>query len=384
MSESKKFLKNIDWVLIGAVLLVVGAGLVTMNSFLPLDASQGISSSNHFFQHQIIWVIVSLLVFVGASFINWSFLKSTRIIVTLFILSLGFLIFLLLFGTASRGAHSWIHFGVFSFQPTDPIKLVLIVILAKYFSRRHIEIANVRHILISGFYAFVICTLVFLQPDFGSAIIIFCLWLGMVLVSGISKKHLLAVFLISAISFGGLWLFAFKPYQKDRIKNFIAPLSNIHSSGYNAYQSMIAIGSGEFFGKGIGYGTQSRLQFLPEYQTDFIFAAFAEEWGFVGVGLLFVLYGVIFWRMLKVSFRGPSNFEILFGVGLTILFLIESTIHIGMNVGLLPVTGNTLPFMSYGGSHILTEFLGLGILVGMSRHGRVVHKDIASNEMVGV
>jgi rod shape determining protein RodA len=123
---------------------------------------------------------------------------------------------------------------------------------------------------------------------------------------------------------------------------------------------------------------------LPEYQTDFMFAAFAEEWGFAGVMLLFLLYGVIFWRMLRIAFRGSGNFEILFGVGLTILFLVHTIIHVGMNIGLLPVTGNTLPFMSYGGSHLLTEFVGLGILMGMRRGARTVHKEIASNEMVGI
>ena len=166
--------------------------------------------------------------------------------------------------------------------------------------------------------------------------------------------------------------------------NFIHPLTDIRGSGYNAYQSTIAVGSGELLGKGIGYGTQSKLQFLTEYQTDFIFAAFAEEWGFTGVLLLFTMYGLIFWRILHIAFRGGSNFEILFGVGIFILLFIHSFIHIGMNIGLLPVTGNTLPFMSYGGSHLLTEFLGLGILIGMRKSSRTVHKTVAQNELVGV
>jgi rod shape determining protein RodA len=159
-------------------------------------------------------------------------------------------------------------------------------------------------------------------------------------------------------------------------------LTDIRGSGYNAYQSKIAVGSGQVFGKGIGYGTQSKLQFLPEYETDFIFAAFAEEWGFVGVVLLFVLYGIVFWRMLSIALKGGSNFEILFGIGLAILFLVHMIVHIGMNIGLLPVTGNTLPFMSYGGSHLLAEFFGLGILMGMRSSSRVVHKDTATNELV--
>lgn len=371
----RNLFKNIDWVLFCSVVLVSFAGLITMNSFV---------GSGSFFERQTIWLVISILSFFGMSLIDWGFLKNTRIIIILFALSVGILFLLFLVGSIFRGAQSWFSFGAFSFQPTDAVKLVIILLLAKYFSRRHIEIANIRHILVSGFYVFVIFVLVFLQPDFGSAIIIFFLWLGMVLVSGISKKHLLIVFLVGLVSFGTLWFFVFQPYQKARIKTFIHPLTDIRGSGYNAYQSTIAVGSGELIGKGIGYGTQSKLQFLPEYQTDFIFAAFAEEWGFLGVILLFTLYGIIFWRILRTSFRGGGNFEILFGVGLCILFLVHFIIHVGMNIGLLPVTGNTLPFMSYGGSHLLAEFTGLGILMGMRRGGRAVHKDVAQNEVVGM
>lgn len=371
----KSIFKNIDWILFGSVLLVAAAGLVTMNSFV---------GQSRFFERQLIWLAISTCVFIIASSVDWRFLKDTKIVVILFGLSVGILSLLFVMGSVFKGAQSWFDLGILSFQPADPIKLVVILILAKYFSRRHIEIAHIRHILVSGFYVSVIFLLVFLQPDFGSAIIIFFLWLGMVLVSGISKKHLLLVFFIGMLSFGGLWMFVFKPYQKDRIKTFINPLTDIRGSGYNAYQATIAVGSGESFGKGIGYGTQSKLQFLPEYQTDFIFAAFAEEWGFAGVILLFILYGIIFWRMLSISSHGGSNFEILFGLGLTILFFIHLAVHVGMNISLLPVTGNTIPFMSYGGSHLLTEFFGLGVLMGMKRYSRVVHKDVAFNEIVGV
>ncbi len=377
----KSLFKNIDWILFSSVLLISLAGLVTMNSFLP--AQVGVVS-NIFFNKQVIWIIVSTIAFIFASNVDWSFLKNTRVIIYLFLLSTALLFMLFILGSIAKGAQSWFNFGTFSFQPVDIVKLTVILLLSKYFSRRHIEIANIRHILVSGAYVFVVFLLVMLQPDFGSAIIIFAVWFGMVLVSGISKKHLLAVFLIATVVFAGLWFFAFKPYQKARIVTFLNPLTDIRGSGYNAYQSTIAVGSGQIFGKGIGYGTQSKLQFLPEYQTDFIFSAFAEEWGFVGVTLLLLLYGLVFWRILKISFQGGGNFEILFGLGLLILFLVHTTIHIGMNIGLLPVTGNTLPFMSYGGSHLLAEYFGLGILMGMRKSSRRVHKSVATNEMVGV
>ncbi len=226
--------------------------------------------------------------------------------------------------------------------------------------------------------------LVLLQPDFGSAVIIFFLWLGMVLVSGISKKHLFAVFALGIIAFSGLWFYVLQPYQKERIHSFVNPLADVRGTGYHAYQAMIAVGSGQIFGKGVGYGTQSKLRFLPEYQTDFIFASFAEEWGFVGVALLLLVFAILIWRILKNAMYGSTNFEILFGAGIAILFITQFMIHVGMNIGLLPVTGKTLPFMSYGGSHLLTEFAALGILVGMRRYKRAVHKSSAENELVGI
>jgi rod shape determining protein RodA len=206
----------------------------------------------------------------------------------------------------------------------------------------------------------------------------------MTLVSGISKRHLLIVMGGMIIAFVFLWSFVFHPYQKDRIINFIQPLSNIQGSGYNVYQSTIAIGSGQLLGKGVGFGTQSRLNFLPEYETDFIFAAFSEEWGFVGVIILFILLGLIIWRILHIALLGTTNFEILYGVGLAIYFMTHLIINIGMNLGIMPVTGITLPFMSYGGSHLLTEFIGLGILMGMNRYGRVAHRDDMHNEFLGI
>jgi rod shape determining protein RodA len=256
--------------------------------------------------------------------------------------------------------------------------------LAKYFSRRHVEIDNFKHIFISGIYALIPFLLVFFQPDFGAAIIIFFVWFGMTLVSGISKRHLLFVVGAGAVVFVFLWNFAFHSYQKDRIINFIQPLSNIHGSGYNVYQSTIAVGSGQLLGKGVGFGTQSRLKFLPEYETDFIFAAFAEEWGFIGVLLLFILLGLIVWRILHIALLGSTNFEILYGIGIAIYFMSHFIINIGMNIGIMPVTGITLPFMSYGGSHLLTEFIGLGILMGMSKYKRVAHRDDMRNEFLGI
>lgn len=365
----------VDWFLILFMIPILGAGLLTMKSF---------TGQSSLFNHQLIWIVVSFIALFSLSLFDFRFLKRTDVLVALFLIFSGLLVLLFFVGHTAGGAQSWFDFGSFSFQPSDMMKIIVILMLAKYFSRRHIEIGNFKHILITGIYALIPFGLVFLQPDFGSAIVIFCIWFGMTLVSGISKRHLLFVLGLMAVSVSFLWLFVFKPYQKARIINFVQPLSDVRGSGYNVYQSTIAVGSGQLTGKGVGFGTQSRLQFLPEYETDFIFAAFSEEWGFVGVMILFILYSLVVWRIIKMSLLGSSNFEILYGAGLSIYFMTHLIINIGMNIGIMPVTGIPLPFMSYGGSHMLTEFIGLGVLMGMSRNRRVAHRDDFKNEFLGI
>jgi rod shape determining protein RodA len=164
---------------------------------------------------------------------------------------------------------------------------------------------------------------------------------------------------------------------------FVNPAADIHGTGYNAYQAVVATGSGQVWGKGIGYGTQSKLRFLPEYETDFIFAAFAEEWGFVGIALIFLLYGLLLFQLIAIARRMPTNFDALFTIGVAVLFLAHITVHIGINLGLLPVTGTTVPFMSSGGSHLLIEFMALGIVTSLAQHGRSVPREAALREYEG-
>lgn len=374
-------ISHVDWLLLGAAVVIVVFGLVTMNSFLPVSDP---AHEDVFPLRQLIWLTISIIVFFVSSTIDWRFLRRTATITGLFLISVFLLLLLFLVGDVSKGAQSWFNLGFLSFQPTDFAKLTLILLLAKYFARRHIEIAHIRHIVVSGFYSLIIFLLVFIQPDFGSAVIVMMIWLGMVLVSGISKKHLLVVFLVGVTSVLLLWNFGFEDYQKQRVLSFLNPLADLRGAGYNAYQSMVAVGSGQLLGKGIGLGSQSELKFLPEFRTDFIFASFAEEWGFVGVILLFILYSIVIFRILAISYRGETNFEILYGLGITVFFLSHFIVHVGMNIGLLPVTGITMPFLSYGGSHLLSEFFGLGILVGMKNYARAAHKESIGNELLDV
>lgn len=347
------------WLFVATCILTL-LGLATMYTF---------EGDNLFFERQIIWIVISLVALFMVLVPDYRFLRTSSAAFILYVSIVTLLVLVLVFGTTIKGAQSRFDIGFLSIQPSEYAKLILIAVLAKYFSKRHELIGDFKHILVSGAYAFVLFILVAIQPDFGSAIIIFLLWLGMVLVAGISARHLALVGIAGVLAFSFLWSVGFADYQKERIATFLNPLTDIQDTGYNAYQSTIAVGSGQLFGKGVGYGTQSKLQYLPEYETDFIFAAFAEEWGFVGVSLLFVLFGVVVWRLLHHAIRGVTNFEKLFGTGVAILFVSHFFIHIGMNIGLLPVTGTTIPLLSYGGSHLLTEFIALGMVMAMSRYG---------------
>jgi rod shape determining protein RodA len=366
--------RDTDWSLVVSATLLSLIGLVTMNSY---------TGDTVFFERQVVWVGVSLFVLFLTSKVDTRILYRTGVIVGIYIATLVLLILVLLFGTVVLGAQNRFDLGFFALQPSDPAQLVLVLVLAKYFARRHMEIAHVRHILVSGAYMGVIFFLLFLQPDFGSAMIVFAIWFGMVLVAGISRTHLLAVFVAGILATSFLWFFGFEDYQKTRIMTFLHPLADIQGAGYNAYQSTIAVGSGGLLGKGIGYGSQSKLEFLPEYETDFIFAAFAEEWGLVGVVLLVTLFGVLFSRLLTHARMGATNFETLTCVGILLWFLAHVVIHVGMNVGLFPVTGTTIPFLSYGGSHLIIEFVALGLVLSMQRYERSVRRADIDREVAG-
>jgi len=369
------FWKRADWTLVVASVLLSLVGLVTMNSF---------SGDSLFFERQGVWIGVSFLIMLAVSYFDTRVFYRSGIVFGLYAGSVLLLILVLFFGTVVLGAQNRFDLGFFAFQPSDPAQLILILVLAKYFARRHLEIAHIKHILVSGAYMGVMFFLLFLQPDFGSAVILFAIWLGMVLIAGISRTHLFTVFACGALSVAGLWMFAFAEYQKERIVSFLHPLADIQGAGYNAYQSTIAVGSGGIWGKGIGLGSQSKLEFLPEFETDFIFAAFAEEWGYIGVILLVCLFGVLFYRLLVHARYASTNFETLACAGIVVWLLAHVVLHVGMNVGLMPVAGTTLPFLSYGGSHLVTEFIALGLVLAMSRYERTVRQDELDHEVEGL
>lgn len=363
-----------EWLLLVTVLPISFFGILTMSSFLSNDS---------YMLKQSIWVVLGTVSYLILSRFDISFIKNTNAVLFLYGLTNLMLVATLFLGNVVKGSKAWVSFGGVSLQPADFAKLALIILLAKYFSKRHAEIAQARHILVSLAYTAVPIFLVMLQPDFGSAMVLLGIWFVMVLASGLSKRHLFIMMGLGIAVFSLMWVFVFKDYQKARILNFADPTRDIRGSGYNVFQSEIAIGSGQIFGKGVGYGTQSRLSFLPEHETDFIFAAFAEEWGFVGVSIIIVLFATLCYRLLLSAYRARKNFEALIAMGVLGLMFIHITINIGMNLALLPVTGIPLPFMSYGGSHILLDFISIGLVASFAK-GHTDLRRTNRNEFLGL
>jgi len=379
MSEFLRFypLRSLraTWPLIAIPILISLIGIVTIH---PFNGTESLAP------RQLVWLFVAIALYITCAITDMRFIRRTPVLISGYFGILSLLVLLFLVADPNSGAKSWFDFGLFAFQPSDFAKIILIAILAKYFSRRHIEIQHFRHIMVSAIYAGIPILLVLFEPDLGTAVILCMVWFGMILVSGVSKKHIALVFGLGLACALLLWFGGgLEPHQRERIITFINPAADIRGTGYNAFQATVATGSGEMFGKGIGHGTQSKLLFLPEYETDFIFAAFAEEWGFVGVVILLSLYGILLFQLLSIARRSATNFDTLFTLGVAILIISHVTIHAGINVGLLPVTGTTIPFMSSGGSHLVMEFIALGIVASLSQQGRSVSREASLQEYEG-
>jgi rod shape determining protein RodA len=322
------------------------------------------------FKKQIFFLVIGIFLMLLISFFDWRVLRENPfLILSFYFLSFFLLLSLLFFGPKIRGVKSWFKIGPFSFEPVELTKISLLILFARYFSRYHVEMYSLKHILISALYFFPQAILVFLQPDFGSFLILLFLWISILFFSGIKLRHFFLLVLIFALIF----IFSFekilKPYQKERILTFFRiKIPDPLKAGWSQEQAKIAIGSGGLFGKGIKKGSQTQLGFLPEPQTDFIFSAISEETGFFGVLILFSLYGFLFWRILKIGFLAGSNFEKLFSGGFLAILFSQTFFHLCSNLGILPVIGISLPFVSYGGSNLISNFILVGILQSIKTH----------------
>lgn len=349
------FLRRHDWVLNGVILLIAAASLVTVASvgraLLPL---------------QLAWFIGGFLIVAALSSVDARPFMSYRwIIFGIYLVSLLLLALTLFVAPEVRGVRAWIPLGPLRFQTSEFAKIVLLMLLAYFFARRHVSIAHPGFILASFVYLLLPAALVFLQPDWGSALVFVGLWVGFLLLSGIRVRHLAvgaaALALLALIS----WQFLLAPYQRARIVGFLEPSYDPLGVNYSVIQAKIAIGSAGWWGKGFGQGTQAQLGFLTEPATDFALAAFIEEWGIVSGFILLLAFAVLLVRIVRIGWRARDNFGRFVCLGAALVFAIEFFLNAGSNVGLVPVVGVTFPLLSYGGSSLLTKFVLLGIIQGI-------------------
>jgi len=312
----------------------------------------------------ILFILVSLAIFLIFSFIDLEILLSLSPF--LFLLSVFLLISVFLLGNVTRGSFRWIPLGSFTIQPSEFIKPFFALFSSWYWYRNKFSDKNLLVYLLFFFPAFV---LIFLQPDLGSTLVLFSIFTGMVLFSGVKLKNLLILVIIFLLALPCFWFFL-KDYQKTRVVNYFNPYSDPLGDGYNVIQSTITVGSGGLFGRGFGKGTQSHLSFLPERHTDFIFASAAEEFGFTGTTIILILYMILFLKMLSIANLTEDRQNFLLVLGLLFYLSFQTMVNIGMNIGILPITGITLPFLSYGGSSLLTNMISLGIIENISRKNR--------------
>jgi rod shape determining protein RodA len=266
------------------------------------------------------------------------------------------------------GAQRWISLGPLSFQPSEFFKLMFIIMLSNYysFSREPLSAAGLLRVFF--FVVLIPFVLLFKQPDLGTAIVVLLIFISVSLVKGLQRKVIAMIIIISIVSLpflGSIVWTGLKDYQKNRIIAFIEPEVDPSGIGYHINQSKIAIGSGEFLGKGYLNGTQGPFRFLPEKHTDFIFAVFAEEWGFVGSVFLLALYLLLIMRGLDTASKAKDDFGRLLALGITFMFCIYFFVNIGMTLGIMPVVGIPLPFMSYGGTALLSNYISIGVLINI-------------------
>jgi rod shape determining protein RodA len=332
--------------------ILIAAGLIALSSI-----------SIHLFWLQLIWVGIGIGIIVFFHFVDWRLILNYRwVIGALYGIGVLLLLFLIFYGPTVRNTRSWIMFGPFNFQPVELVKIVLILLYANYFSRRHLSIARWRNIFTSFLFFAIPAGLVAFLPDLGSALVLFGIWFGFLLLSGLPPRRVLAAFVAFAVMGMLVWSYAFKDYQRARVIGVFYPERNALGINYSAAQSKIAVGSAGLFGKGYAQGTQVQLGFLTEPASDFVFAAFVEEWGILAGFFVIGAFLLLVLRILKIGMEAERNFEKFLCLGTATVFGLQFFLNIGSELGFLPVIGVTFPFISYGGSSLVANFFLLAVI----------------------
>ncbi|MBU1032056.1 rod shape-determining protein RodA [Patescibacteria group bacterium] len=345
-----KFVNLINFPIFLSTLLLMSIGILVIYS-----------SSKELAMQQFIFAAAGMILAFLILRLDLEALKN--LINPLYILMIVLLVAVFILGIETRGALRWIPFGVFNIQPSEFAKPVLILFLAKFWSE---NLPTWRNIIKSILWTSVYFLLIFIQPDLGSSLTIIAIWLGVLFATRIPIRKIIILVLIIIISIPSSWIFL-HDYQRQRVLGFLSPESDPLGRGYNLIQSTVAVGSGQLLGRGLGRGTQSRLQFLPEFRTDFIFASIAEEMGFVGSVLILSAYLFLLLYSIRIALRSRSHFLCLIVLGVVSMLLFQVFVNMGMNIGLMPITGITLPLISYGGSSLVATLLCLGMVASAGK-----------------
>jgi rod shape determining protein RodA len=350
-----------DWILFLLTLALLGLGLLMVASATASASRAGVALRDLPIFRQSINAVIALAALVVTSLISYRFWGLWQW--ALYGAMLAGLLAVLVAGRILFGAQSWFEMGSRGLQPSELAKIILIIVLARYFADHEAQVRKGTGIIISLLITVPFLALIFAQPDMGTAAVLAAIWLGMLFVAGLQPKHL-PLFLLAAIILTPLlWnLMQQWPHMQERILTFLQPNSDLSGKGYNVDQALISIGSGGLWGKGLGQGSQSQLGFLIVRHTDFVFSVLAEELGFVGSMLLLVLLASLLLRIIRIGGRADDSYGRLVASGVAIMILVQVGINIGFNVGLVPVTGLPLPLISYGGSSLIATLIGLGLV----------------------
>ncbi len=356
----------LDWIFLTVLVLILGVSLLTLYSVTGKEPFSFSPMPLYF--KQSAWIFIGFIGFLIFSSIDYHTLA--RFAYPLYGIAVCFLLAVMFVGRTTMGGQRWISLGGFIFQPSELAKFSMVLVLAKEFSKdiSFDQRLNFRKLIWPSILFLIPMMLVLRQPDLGTAITLSSIFFSMIFVLGLRSKFLIYFSLLSlmvAPFIGQLFWNGLRAYQKLRILTFLNPMTDPTGSGWQLNQSKIAIGSGGFWGKGYGGGTQSQLNFLPESPTDFIFAVFSEEWGFIGVFILFALFAVLFWWCIDVAYKSKDLLGILLVVGGSGLIAFHFLANVGMAMGLLPVAGVPLPLVSYGGSAMITNLALLGLILSV-------------------
>ncbi len=312
-------------------------------------------------KRQLTWIAIGIALAALTSILDYNRLKNWGLPLYLGISAL--LLFVMFFGASELGAQRWIDIGAFRFQPSEFAKVIIVITLGIQLAARKGDLSNPRDTLLAFAHVAIPLFLIYKQPDLGTALAILALALGMLFIAGIPIRHFLIILLIGAIAVLAVFNFhLLKDYQMKRLIVFLDPEVDPLGAGYNLMQSKIAVGSGFLFGKGFLSGTQTNLRFLPMKETDFIFAVVGEEFGFAGALVLISLYALVVLRGIRIAMLSKNLFGTLLAVGIVSMWLFQILVNIGMTIGIMPITGIPLPFISYGGSALITNLIAVGIL----------------------